>query len=103
MTGKGPVFPVGIVPPLATRPSSVTLPRSSSAAAASATATPSPGPSTPAGTDDLARRVAEARRRVADAHSRVSVKDNPYLVSHLILYSVLLPHSVKFTGCGTSC
>lgn len=31
-------------------------------------------------TDDLVRRVAEAKRRVADAQSKLAVKDNPYMV-----------------------
>lgn len=36
--------------------------------------------STPAPKDDLARRVAEAKRRVAEAQSKLAVKDNPYMV-----------------------
>ncbi len=40
---------------------------------------PSPGPSA---TDDLSRRVAEAKRRVSEAQSKLAVKDNPYMVSH---------------------
>ena len=40
---------------------------------------PSPGPSA---TDDLSRRVAEAKRRVAEAQSKLAVKDNPYMVCH---------------------
>lgn len=45
-------------------------------------ATPASGPGTPAGgiTDDLIRRVAEAKRRVADAQSKLAIKDNPYMV-----------------------
>ena len=51
-------------------------------------ATPASGPGTPAAgiSDDLVRRVAEAKRRVADAQSKLAVKDNPYMVwfsSHL--------------------
>lgn len=34
----------------------------------------------PAMTDDLARRVAEAKRKVAEVQNRAAVKDNPYLV-----------------------
>lgn len=30
--------------------------------------------------DDLARKVAEAKRRVAEAQSKLAVKDNPYMV-----------------------
>ena len=32
-------------------------------------------------TEELARRVAEAKRRVADAQTRMNVTSNPYLVS----------------------
>ncbi|RPD65244.1 PRP3-domain-containing protein [Lentinus tigrinus ALCF2SS1-7] len=42
-------------------------------ASASATASPSPIP------DDMARRIAEAKKRVADAQSKLAVKDNPYM------------------------
>ncbi|KAF8799743.1 small nuclear ribonucleoprotein hPrp3 [Phlegmacium glaucopus] len=44
-------------------------------------ATSTSGPGTPAGgiTDDLERRVAEAKRRVADAQSKLAIKDNPYM------------------------
>ncbi|KAJ3987928.1 pre-mRNA processing factor 3-domain-containing protein [Lentinula detonsa] len=49
----------------------------------SSTATPvTPGtPATPATgiTDDLARRVAEAKRKVAEYQSKLAVKDNPYM------------------------
>lgn len=38
---------------------------------------PSPGPMA---TDDIYRRVAEAKRLVADAQSKLAVKDNPYMV-----------------------
>lgn len=59
-------------------PTAVPTPSSSSVAAPKPLATPS-------ATEDLARKVAEAKRRVADAQSKVAVKDNPYLVcpSHL--------------------
>ncbi|KAH8110292.1 PRP3-domain-containing protein [Phellopilus nigrolimitatus] len=63
MTGKKPVFPSG--------PSKTPAP-------APAVVAPQPTASASA-TEDLARRVAEAKRRVADAQSRMSVKDNPYL------------------------
>lgn len=33
--------------------------------------------------DDLARRVAEAKRKVAEVQNRAAVKDNPYLVSSI--------------------
>ncbi|KAF8157044.1 small nuclear ribonucleoprotein hPrp3 [Crassisporium funariophilum] len=44
-------------------------------------ATPASGAGTPAAgiSDDLVRRVAEAKRRVADAQSKLAVKDNPYM------------------------
>ncbi|TFK47568.1 PRP3-domain-containing protein [Heliocybe sulcata] len=61
-----------------------------SAAAAATPRVSSPAPSTPTagrtehspspGLDpDLARRVAEAKRRVAEAQSKLAVKDNPYM------------------------
>lgn len=41
---------------------------------------PSPGPGTPLqNTEDLARKVAEAKRRVAEAQTKLAVKDNPYM------------------------
>lgn len=47
---------------------------------------PSPGPGTPLqNTEDLARKVAEAKRRVAEAQTKLAVKDNPYMVSLLTL------------------
>ncbi|CAA7268402.1 unnamed protein product [Cyclocybe aegerita] len=36
-------------------------------------------PATPGLSDDLMRRVVEAKRRVADAQSKLAVKDNPYM------------------------
>ena len=56
-------------------------------------ATPASGSATPSGSvtpavgvsDDLVRRVAEAKRRVADAQSKLAVKDNPYMVCFLFL------------------
>jgi U4/U6 small nuclear ribonucleoprotein PRP3 len=42
----------------------------------------SPDSGSPAVTDDLSRRVLEARRRVAEAQSKLAVKDNPYMVRH---------------------
>ena len=56
-------------------------------------ASPSPGPAsngTPSqveespNSDDLARRVAEAKKRVAVAQSKLAVKDNPYMVGFSI-------------------
>lgn len=38
-------------------------------------------PNVPVISDDLARRVAEAKRKVAEVQNRAAVKDNPYLVS----------------------
>lgn len=40
---------------------------------------PAPGPAMP-NMDDLARKVAEAKRRVAEAQSKLAIKDNPYMV-----------------------
>ncbi|THH19639.1 hypothetical protein EW146_g1571 [Bondarzewia mesenterica] len=53
-------------------------------AASSVSATPSsragPGHSpSPSVTDDLARKAAEVRRKVAEAQSKLAVKDNPYM------------------------
>ncbi|TRM60365.1 pre-mRNA processing factor 3-domain-containing protein [Schizophyllum amplum] len=43
-------------------------------------ATPSPAtPGTPGASDDLARRIAEAKRLVANAQTKLAVKDNPYM------------------------
>ena len=67
------------------------LPSTSSPMSASAAASPSPigTPGSPAAgshstspppSDDLGRRVAEAKRRVAEAQSKLAVKDNPYMV-----------------------
>ncbi|KAK7051284.1 U4/U5/U6 small nuclear ribonucleoprotein prp3 [Paramarasmius palmivorus] len=48
-----------------------------------ATGSPAPGtPGTPIATgvtDDIARRVAEAKRKVAEYQSKLAVKDNPYM------------------------
>jgi U4/U6 small nuclear ribonucleoprotein PRP3 len=50
------------------------------------TDSPSPVPGTPLqNTEDLARKVAEAKRRVAEAQTKLAVKDNPYMVSLLTL------------------
>jgi U4/U6 small nuclear ribonucleoprotein PRP3 len=49
------------------------------------TDSPSPVPGTPLqNTEDLARKVAEAKRRVAEAQTKLAVKDNPYMVSFFI-------------------
>ncbi|KAI0367189.1 PRP3-domain-containing protein [Pilatotrama ljubarskyi] len=50
----------------------------SSAASASASASVAASPSPPI-PDDMARRIAEAKRRVAEAQSKLAVKDNPYM------------------------
>lgn len=34
----------------------------------------------PAPAEDLAQKVAEAKKRVAEAQGRLAVKDNPYMV-----------------------
>jgi U4/U6 small nuclear ribonucleoprotein PRP3 len=43
--------------------------------------TPSDSPAPAGVTDDIARRVAEAKRRVAEAQTKLATKDNPYMVS----------------------
>ncbi|KAL1938845.1 hypothetical protein VTO73DRAFT_11225 [Trametes versicolor] len=52
------------------------IPASSRVASASASNAASPSPPIP---DDMARRIAEAKRRVAEAQSKLAVKDNPYM------------------------
>lgn len=42
--------------------------------------TPTSGTPTAGTSDDFNRRIAEARRRVADAKTKLAVKDNPYMV-----------------------
>ncbi|PAV20668.1 PRP3-domain-containing [Pyrrhoderma noxium] len=63
MTGKKPIFP--------SAPTKSTPPQAPVQA-------PKPTTSLLA-TEDIARRVAEAKKRVAEAQSRMSLKDNPYL------------------------
>ena len=66
--------------------SAAPTPRATSVAA-SATATPSPPI-----LDDMARRIAEAKKRVAEAQSKLAVKDNPYMVSCIVaLFPKLSP------------
>ena len=71
-----PVKPAAAIPTVPTPSPSVSS-RTGSAAAPS-------GPGTPATSDDLLRRVAEAKRRVAEAQTKLAVKDNPYMVSFLM-------------------
>ena len=56
----------------------------SSVATPSPANTPVPAPTshsgTPDSTEELLRRVAEAKRRVAEAQNKLAVKDNPYMV-----------------------
>ncbi|KAF8345439.1 pre-mRNA processing factor 3-domain-containing protein [Amanita rubescens] len=66
-----PVKPAAPLPTVPT-PSPSASSRTTSAAGPS-------GPGTPATSDDLARRVAEAKRRVAEAQTKLAVKDNPYM------------------------
>jgi U4/U6 small nuclear ribonucleoprotein PRP3 len=45
--------------------------------------TPSPGPSAAASahfTEDVGRRIAEAKRKVTEAQNKLATKDNPYMV-----------------------
>ncbi|OCH85070.1 PRP3-domain-containing protein [Obba rivulosa] len=60
-------------------PSSQPSASPSPAPAASAVPSPHAGSPGPGVSDDLARRVAEAKRRVAEAQSKLAVKDNPYM------------------------
>jgi U4/U6 small nuclear ribonucleoprotein PRP3 len=77
---------------------------------ASSSSVPKAG--TPAISDDLVRKVAEAKRRVADAQSKLAIKDNPYMVCIYLLcqYNFLfkqLPQTLaqsskkKGSGAGT--
>lgn len=50
-------------------------------------ASPSPAPGLPAA-DDVARKVAEARKLVAQAQSKLAVKDNPYMVCSLTIMTI---------------
>ncbi|CAL1709258.1 unnamed protein product [Somion occarium] len=59
-------------------PSKVATPSPLSTPVLSHGASPSPGPGLPAA-DDVSRRVAEARRLVAEAQSKLAIKDNPYM------------------------
>lgn len=81
MTGKKPVFPSG--PSLSTSATTATT----AIYSATATTVAAPQPlATPSATEELARRVAEAKKRVADAQKLMSVKDNPYLVSTALFF-----------------
>ncbi|KAF8970195.1 PRP3-domain-containing protein [Flammula alnicola] len=76
-----PVPKVPIVP--ASMPSKVVYAATPSPVVSSGPtpATPASGSGTPSAgiSDDLVRRVAEAKRRVADAQSKLAIKDNPYM------------------------
>ncbi|KAI8969442.1 pre-mRNA processing factor 3-domain-containing protein [Trametes punicea] len=59
------------------QPTAAPSPRpASSAASASVSVAASPSPPIP---DDMARRIAEAKQRVAEAQKKLAVKDNPYM------------------------
>ncbi|KAI0819490.1 pre-mRNA processing factor 3-domain-containing protein [Trametes gibbosa] len=65
--------------PSSAQPTAAPTPSSTSAsrvASTSASAAPSPSPPI---TNDMARRIAEAKRRVAEAQSKLATKDNPYM------------------------
>lgn len=66
-------------------------------------ASPSPAPGLPAA-DDVARKVAEARRLVAQAQSKLAVNKNPYVVGDvvLILHTVNNPFIKPLTRPGKS-
>lgn len=78
----------------AVAPPPVKIPVSVPSPSPALTPTPRTGspaaPGSPTVTDDLSRRVAEAKRRVAEAQSKLAVKDNPYMVRSLIL-----PHTTS--------
>ncbi|PCH45117.1 PRP3-domain-containing protein [Wolfiporia cocos MD-104 SS10] len=60
-------------------PSTSASPAVPSPAASPAVPSPTSHSPSPSVSDDLARRVAEAKRRVAEAQSKLAVKDNPYM------------------------
>ncbi|KAG6877207.1 hypothetical protein C0993_009399 [Termitomyces sp. T159_Od127] len=66
--------------PIPTKPAAP-IPSVASSGSASSRATPAAGsPALTSGvSDDLARRVSEAKRRVAEAQNKLTVKDNPYM------------------------
>lgn len=69
----------------------------SSVATPSPTSTPAPASTshsgTPDSTEELLRRVAEAKRRVAEAQNKLAVKDNPYMVRRDYEMLVLSAHT----------
>ncbi|KIM42390.1 hypothetical protein M413DRAFT_133082 [Hebeloma cylindrosporum] len=92
-----PVPKVPLVP--ASLPSKVVYNSTPSPAVISSGPTPASSSSvskagTPALSDDLVRRVAEAKRRVADAQSKLAIKDNPYM-------SLAQSSKKKGSGAGT--
>ncbi|KAG6876623.1 hypothetical protein C0992_012223 [Termitomyces sp. T32_za158] len=66
--------------PIPTKPAAP-IPSVASSGSASSRATPAAGSPAlaPGVSDDLARRVSEAKRRVAEAQNKLVVKDNPYM------------------------
>ncbi|KAG5723246.1 hypothetical protein E4T56_gene347 [Termitomyces sp. T112] len=66
--------------PIPTKPAAP-IPSVVSSGSTSSRATPANGSPalTPGVSDDLARRVSEAKRRVAEAQNKLAVKDNPYM------------------------
>lgn len=66
----------------ASRSSPIVNTATSSSSSLSASKPGTPG--IPVVSDDLVRRVAEAKRKVAEFQNRAAVKDNPYLVSSYV-------------------
>jgi hypothetical protein len=65
--------------------------------------TGSPAQSSPV-TDDINRRVAEVRRRIAEAQSKLAFKDNPYMVSNptrFLYHYAKCPHTMTSKHNGT--
>ncbi|KAH6900948.1 small nuclear ribonucleoprotein hPrp3 [Coprinopsis sp. MPI-PUGE-AT-0042] len=83
--GPKPSGATGIAAPIPTLPAKqggFSATATVSSGPTSASGTPRPGSGAPGGggiTEDLARKVAEAKRRVAEAQSKLSVRDNPYM------------------------
>ncbi|KAF8877185.1 pre-mRNA processing factor 3-domain-containing protein [Infundibulicybe gibba] len=77
--GKTPTAIVAPVPVKATTSATSVTSASPTISSGPTPATGSPAAGAPAKPEDLARKVVEAKRRVAEAQSKLAVKDNPYM------------------------
>lgn len=104
----------GIAAPIPTKPipAKAVIPSPASSSTPSSTPKPTPGLTPPSGSgsgtpagvgDDLARRVAEAKKRVAEAQTKLAIKDNPYMVRSSQIYLVALSHTqMSIVGYGSN-